>query len=236
MPSPAKVVSRVSIQALIDARRGERERLAKILHDDIAGGLTAAGLSLDLLAMDLSPEMAKRVREIQDVLEHGFDRVRELSMEFHPDPATRFRVIPALEALVRRCQSRFPGKLEASLPLIAGEAMTAGQAQACYAVAEAALDNVLQHSRARRAWLVLEFIAPRGFSLSIRDDGDGFAKSSSTAGTGMAIIEHQAGVAELVVSVESGIGTGTLVQLAPAGRFPKGKRAHRPGIENPPTA
>ena len=143
------MADRVSVQALLDARGVERERLAKILHDDIAGGLTAAGLSLELLAMDLPPELADRIREIQDVLECGFSSLRELSMEFHPDPAIRFQLIPALEGLVRRIEKRFTGNLAATLPLDTGEKITPEQARACYTVAEAALENVVRHSMRR---------------------------------------------------------------------------------------
>ena len=223
----------VSVQALLDARRLERERLARILHDDIAGGLTAAGLSLDLLAMDVPPELVHRVREIQDVLESGFAHLRELSMEFHPDPATRFQLLPALEALVRRCQRRFAGKLGAALPEDIAGALTTDATRACYAIAEAALLNVLQHSRADNAWLVLNLLGPRAFSLTVRDDGDGFAKGSIKSGTGLAVIHHQAAVAGLTVLIESGSGMGTRVHVGPATVAGKKRRANRGPIDPP---
>ena len=226
----------VSVQALLDARRVERERLAKILHDDIAGGLTAAGLSLDLLAMDAPRELEPRIREIQDVLESGFACLRELSMEFHPDPATRFQLLPALEALVRRCEKRFNGRLGAALPEDTVEAITSEQARACYVMAEAALENVLRHSHARNAWLVVDVLGPRLFSLTVRDDGDGFAKGSARAGTGIAVIHHQAALAGLTVKIESGCGLGTRIHVAPATRTPGPKRRPNHGHSDPPAS
>ena len=221
------MADRVSVQALLDARCVERERLAKILHDDIAGGLTAAGLSLELLAMDLPPELADRIREIQDVLECGFSSLRELSMEFHPDPATRFQLVPALEGLVRRIEKRFTGNLAATLPQDTGEKITPEQARACYTVAEAALENVVRHSRAGHAWLLLDVLASGVYSLTVRDDGAGFLKSSLKEGTGMAVIHHQAALAGLTVMIESGLGMGTRVHLCPATLLAKKRRHSR---------
>lgn len=62
----------------------------------MAGGLTAAGLGLDLLSLDLPPELAARVSDIHNQLEAVFQSVRELSHEFHPDAGVRFGFAQAL--------------------------------------------------------------------------------------------------------------------------------------------
>ena len=198
----------------MEARYRERERLSRILHDDVAGGLTAAGLSLDLLAMDVPAELVSRVREIQAMLEQGFESVRDLSFEFHPDPATRFRLIPALEGLARRFQKRFRGKLELRLSEIVEGTMKPDQTRACYAVAEAALDNVLRHASASRAWLTLERGRGNSFVLTIQDDGQGFEESTAIRGTGTIVMEYYVLVAELKLSIQPEVARGTRVQVS----------------------
>jgi two-component system sensor histidine kinase UhpB len=215
-------------QALVNARCRERERLSRILHDDITGGLTAAGLSLDLLAMDAPPDLAARIRDIQGMLEQSFESVRELSQEFHPDPAIRFQLVPALAALALRFKKRFRGTLESQF-LETAEGLLPEQARAYYAVAEAALDNVLLHSRARQAWLVFESVSPRGFTLTIRDDGQGFEEGTATRGTGTAVMEYHVLVAELKLSIQSTVERGTRVQVSPADSVLNKRGSHEDG-------
>lgn len=62
----------------------ERERVAKALHDDIGGTLTAAGVQLELLRMDYrerDPEVAARAGEIQELLERAMERLRGLARQ-----------------------------------------------------------------------------------------------------------------------------------------------------------
>ncbi len=215
---------RVGARAWIEARKRERARLAGILHDDIAGGLTAAGLSLDLLALDSPPELEARIREIQGMLERGFESVRELSREFHPDPAVRFHLVPALEALTQRFQKQFRGTLNVRLDKTATDGLAPDRARAYYAIAEAALDNISVHSGAERVDVELEGGPEFVSLLSIRDNGKGFEESTISSGTGTAVMEYHVRVAGLELSIQSEVGRGTLVQVTPAERVRKQKK------------
>jgi signal transduction histidine kinase len=60
----------------------QRAKTADFLHDDVAQSLSAAGLQLDLLRMDLEstvPEIASRTTEIQRLLDEALRRVREFN-------------------------------------------------------------------------------------------------------------------------------------------------------------
>ena len=222
--SSAESVGEIPVAALLASRRRERERLSRILHDDVAGGLTAAGLSLDLLALDAPRELTARIAEIQDVLERSFEAVRELSRELHPDPAVRFHFLPAMEMLTRRFAEQFAGDFRSAFSESAASQLTPDQARACYAVAEAALENILLHAQARRAWVTLETTRGAVFTLTIRDDGRGFEESTPQRGTGTAIMEYHVLLAGLELSVQSTVGRGTVVQLIPGYSVRKKKR------------
>lgn len=215
-PSLASVADRsVSLVAILEARRRERERLSGILHDDVAGGLTAAGLSLDLLGLDVPPEFQPRIAEIQQIIERSFDSVRDLSREFHPDPAVRFRLAPALEMLGRRFQRRFSGHFEFVIDVEEnGEEPPPDVARACLAVADAALDNVLQHARATRASLNW---SQRTGTLSVVDDGKGFHAISTPAGSGMATMLYYVEIVGLELVVQSNLGSGTRIEMVGRG-------------------
>ncbi len=223
-------MANVPVEAWLESRRRERERLSKILHDDVAGGLTAVGLTLDLLAMDLPPELAQRIVEIQGVLDGSFASVRNLTREFHPDPAVRFRLAPALEALAFRFETQFEGTLEYSVSESACEDLPPAQARAFYAAADAALDNVLRHAGAGRAWLFFGTVEGTVPTLTIRDDGQGFVTSTPSRGTGTAIMEYHIQRAELGLTIRSEFGKGTQVQVSTASITQKKKRgSHEDG-------
>ena len=75
-----------------------------MLHDDIAQVLSAAGLQLDILRMDLAeavPGIASRTDEIQKLLDHAVKRVRDLSYELNPPVAERAGLQSGAEWLQR---------------------------------------------------------------------------------------------------------------------------------------
>ena len=84
---------------------GKLDRAGKLLHDDIGPLLSAAGLKLQLIAMDF-PEAAPLVRDVTATLDLAIDRVRALSREMHTPN------LPAAAALPKaaKSKSKRPGK------------------------------------------------------------------------------------------------------------------------------
>jgi signal transduction histidine kinase len=73
--------------ALTSAQERERSRIARALHDEVGQAMSAAGLQLDLLRMDMAdrfPEIGARTEEVQRLLERAMSRVRELITELGP--------------------------------------------------------------------------------------------------------------------------------------------------------
>jgi signal transduction histidine kinase len=61
------------------------KQAGKLLHDEVAPLLSAAGLKLHLLCMDF-PDATQMADEATAILERAMDRVRELSRELCPPP------------------------------------------------------------------------------------------------------------------------------------------------------
>jgi signal transduction histidine kinase len=76
------------LAALYVQARATLVRAGRALHDHVGSPLTAAGVQLQLLRMDL-PDAATQIGETLQLLEDVLDRVRGLSQELCPSPAYR---------------------------------------------------------------------------------------------------------------------------------------------------
>lgn len=105
-PSKSKAAPRVPApeQALAEcaAKRGAVLRFAgRALHDDAGPLLSAAGLRLQLLKMDL-PEATEAATEITAILDQAIERLRALSQSLNPAPVFRGGLRSALERLAEQ--------------------------------------------------------------------------------------------------------------------------------------
>jgi signal transduction histidine kinase len=67
----------------------ERERISRVLHDEVGQVVSAVGLQLELLRMDFEsrePEIAARVAAIQHSLESALVPLRRLASELGAVP------------------------------------------------------------------------------------------------------------------------------------------------------
>ncbi len=207
-----------SLVALMNAQEVQSARIARILHDDVNQVLSAAGLHLDLIRMEHGtqvPELTAKTAEVQNLLGQVIEQLRELSYEINPAVVERVGLVFALERLVERFrrQQRAPirQKIEPRLriPLRISSSL--------YRIAEAALENSVQYSGAKRVDLLLRG-TPSSVRLEIRDDGCGFDVNQPPSqglrrGLGLALMRHHAALAGGTLFIES-TGQGTIVSIA----------------------
>ena len=99
---------RNTVLGALKAQEFERNMLSKFLHDVVGQNLTALGLQLDLVRMDLesvSPDTCVRMAEIQKVLETMMEQVREYSYELNPSAVERAGLRSALDRLADRIRA-----------------------------------------------------------------------------------------------------------------------------------
>lgn len=96
-------------------RARERGALARLLHDETGGSLTAAGIELTLLRMDLPPEFAPRLDPVERALETAFAAVRSASLLTSPDLTDRLSLADALSRMADLAGRRFDGTLALSI-------------------------------------------------------------------------------------------------------------------------
>ncbi len=201
--------------SVMNAREQEGARVSRILHDDVGQVLSAIGLQLDLLRMDIGDNpvaAAQRVQEIQRVLEKAIAHVRDLSYELNPSVVERTGLQYALDRLVVRYRKDHPGVLR--LVYEASLRPAAEVATPLYKIAEQALDNAVRHAAARRIDVVVKSARP-GVTLEVKDDGVGFTRDGSLGappGLGLHLMRHYASQAGLRFSITSAPGRGTIVR------------------------
>lgn len=202
--------------SLLNAREAESARVSRLLHDEVGQVLSAVGLHLTVVRMDLQerePDVAQRTVEIQNMLEQAVSLVRELSYELNPDLVARVGLHYALERLLGRYKAHYDGALRLFYAL--ATPLPLPVATAFYKIAEQAVDNAVRHANSNQISVVLNPTAT-SVTLEIRDNGKGFSVSSAEqepAGLGLLLMRLHAERADLKLSVRSSPKKGTLIKV-----------------------
>ena len=99
------------LEAFERDRGRERGEIARLLHDEAGGKLTALGIELTLLRMDAPPELADRLDSLERALESAFTSVRAASLSVAPDLAERVSLAEAMARLAEAAGRRYNGTL-----------------------------------------------------------------------------------------------------------------------------
>lgn len=195
----------------VNAREDERGRVARELHDEMGGLLTAMKLELARLrrVADL-PETAKeRLAGLEQRVNESIAVKRRIIEHLRPSSLDQLGLIPALEMLCQEAAGRLgiPVHTEFSpVTLCKDTELTA------YRLVQESLTNVQKYAQAREVWVRL---AQSGDAvhLSVRDDGRGFDIEDVPAGhhglLGMNVrVESHAGQ----LRITSAPGQGTLIE------------------------
>jgi signal transduction histidine kinase len=199
----------------MNAREEEGARVSRILHDEVGQVLSAIGLQLDLLRMDLNENVAgssRRIVDIQKVLETAVAQVRDLSYELNPSVVERTGLQFALDRLAGRYRKDFEGSIR--LMFDSSVRLPLEVATAVYKIAEQALENAVKHSGATRIEILVK-PGKQGVTLEIRDNGSGFPPDRQvreTKGLGLHLMRHHAAQSGLRFSVASIPEQGTIVR------------------------
>ena len=190
------------------AQEGERQRIARELHDEIGQSLTVALLTLRR-AVDKAPaELREDLHVAQETVRASLDEVRGIARRLRPDVLEDLGLHSALNALcsefaqatgivVAKRIKPPPARLDPNMELV------------CYRVAQEALTNVARHAAAETVHLEL-CAADSRLTLRIADDGKGGVVAGGAGITGM---HERALLVDAVLTITSPSGAGTEVRL-----------------------
>lgn len=200
-------------KAAQEAVTTERTRLARDLHDAVTQTLFSATLIADVLP-DIwqmnSEEGKRRLEELRQLTRGALAEMRTLLVELRPNALVE---VP-LSTLLRQLSEALTGRARIDIQFtFEGERKLPPDVQvALYRIAQEALNNVVKHSKASRAAVMLRL--GEQVCLSITDNGMGFDPANITADhLGLKIMCERSEAIRAKFSLYSAPGEGTQVTV-----------------------
>ena len=209
------------------AREDERSSLARELHDELGGLLTAAKLDVARMRSRLAaapPEVLERMVHLVKTLDEGIALKRRIIEDLRPSSLNNLGLKAAIEILctefAERSELRVSTEIE-ELPLDDAGKLTV------YRLVQEALTNVAKYASASTVHVsVLEHGA--WADVDVRDDGVGFDPGAARAAAhGLAGMRFrvQSNQGELKIKSKPGQGTTIQARLPLAAVLPDDSRA-----------
>jgi signal transduction histidine kinase len=200
------------LQTSIEA---ERTAIAREIHDDVGGSLTALKFDLAWIARrSASPEVQQRAQSALETVSHAIEASQRVMHNLRPAILEQ-GLVAALQWMTSRFEKRAgvacvfrtsheQMQLPAGVPLVA------------YRTAQEALTNVSKHSQAHRVDVDLA-LAGGILSLEVSDDGRGLSHAdlAKERSFGIRGLHERAGTVGGWVELSSGPGGTTLILSVP---------------------
>jgi len=197
---------------------GERERIAREMHDGIAQSLFSISLGLEvckkLVLRDPTAAM-RRLEELQDELGGSMLELRRLVYDLRPVRLKEAGLVGALRAWVSDVTSS--REMEGTVRVSGREYPLAPAQEAClYHVAKEAVSNVARHADAHSFAVEVAF-EPDAVAITVTDDGEGFdadamMRVEDGAGFGLRSMRDRVAARSGTLQISSAAGSGTTVR------------------------
>jgi len=199
-------------ERLMGAQEEERKRISRELHDDIGQRMALFSVELDLLRQRTDdPALLQRIARLQGNAEELCSDLHAISHALNCTKLKHLGLPAALRELAGRL-GQTPLQLTitcpAEKPMLSEE-----EALVLYRVAQESLNNVLRHSAATAAALVLS-VANGRLSLVITDNGVGFEMERGSAGIGLVGMKERLRAVAGELQITSAPGAGTEVRAS----------------------
>src|SRR5262249_39644610 len=154
----------------------EKSELARKLHDELGGLLTAAKMDLSWLQSRLEgTAIQERLAQLGSVLDEAMDLKRRVVEELRPSLLDHFGLPTALRAYVESTWAKAGLGRQISIGH-ACEPMSKDTAIALFRVVQEGLSNIIRHAQATRVTLQLDG-DKHHCRITLTDDGRGFDSS-----------------------------------------------------------
>lgn len=173
---------------LIHAQEEERTRIARELHDDLGQRMALLQIHVERFGQgtaELSPKARQEVNNIAELTAACSSELHDISHQLHPSRLDTLGLVAALRGLCREFSVQHDLQVEFVHQGVSAEAPT--DISLClFRVAQEALRNVVQHSRAALARVELTQHTDQ-IDLCISDSGSGF-DPAIVSGRGLGLV------------------------------------------------
>jgi len=193
----------------------ERAAIAREIHDDVGGSLTALKFDLAWIARHTdSPEVLARTNSALETVTLAIDSSKRIMHNLRPAILEQ-GLVAALQWLATRFERRTGIECAARLPAKAAE-LPPGVPLVAYRTAQEALTNVSKHAQASRVEIDLA-LAGGVLSLEISDNGRGLSSDDLVKARSFGIrgLHERAGTVGGWVELTSGAGGTTMILSVP---------------------
>jgi len=202
---------RESARRALLVQEGERQRIARELHDEVGQTLTGVMLQVEGLAATIPEQSREQLDELRETARHGTEEVRRIVRRLRPEALEDLGLQSALAALAtaigEQARLRIERRLEPRLPL------SQEQELVVYRIAQEALTNVARHAEAAHVHLNLER-ASENVVLTVRDDGRGLPPDAFRSSEGIRGMRERAMLIGAQLTIAEPPSGGTEVRLS----------------------
>ncbi|MDH3247773.1 MAG: GAF domain-containing protein [Acidimicrobiia bacterium] len=201
----AKLNERINELAIV----GERERIARDIHDSIIQDLFGLGLGLQGLAMRIDARAAHELNATVDKLDDVITQLRSLIFDLsHPG-----RIQETAHGSMKRLLDRISEPYDATVTLnmTVEELPESTFTDDLRHVVQESVSNALRHSGAKRVTVDIDAFGDC-LVMAITDDGDGFDPDSVVRGLGLGNLEARVHRLDGELAIRSKHGKGTVVE------------------------
>ena len=193
----------------------ERAAIAREIHDDVGGALTALNFDLAWIARhSREPQVLARVHGALETLTLALDSSQRIMHNLRPAILEQ-GLVAALQWIGQRFEKRTGVACELRLPHAMAE-LPAGVPLVAYRTAQEALTNITKHARASRVQIDLS-LAGGVLSLEVSDNGRGLSTEDLAKARSFGIrgLHERASTVGGWVDLSSGEGGTTLILSVP---------------------
>jgi signal transduction histidine kinase len=203
------------------AEEEERRRIARELHDETSQSLSGIALQLEALiemygkSGNQDAQLIAGLKKVQALTVQVHKEVSRVISNLHPTVLDTLGLVAAARQHAKNTLQ--PLNINVSVEMKGAEVRFPPDVEAAlFRVIQGSVGNIIKHSKAKNASIVLAY-QPDEFSLTIRDDGQGFDVSRLTdveaggRGRGLFSMRERIGFLGGTSGVESKIGGGTTV-------------------------
>ncbi len=207
------------LRRVVAAQEAERQRIARELHDETGQALTATGMGLRGVATLLNQDKDRAVhnlKQLEKLVTGSLTELQHLIADLRPSHLDDLGLSATLRWWADEVESR--GPLAVSVTVVGEEKTLSPPVRlALFRVTQEALTNVVKHSQAAKAEVILKFNA-QNVSIEVTDNGTGFDLNHVTSeqqrpSWGLLGMQERAALLGGNVNIDSQPGRGTAVQI-----------------------
>jgi signal transduction histidine kinase len=192
----------------------EKSELARHLHDELGGLLTAAKMDLSWLQSRVKePPYHERLAQLGSVLDEAMNLKRRVVEDLRPSLLDHFGLPTALRAHVEQVCTKSGLRCDVTLSDDA-ESMPKDLQIALFRVIQEGLTNIVRHAHAQQVRLAVNADSQR-YLLMLTDDGCGMKMEDSTFrwSHGLAGMRHRVQAMGGTFAIESSPAAGTTLRI-----------------------